>query len=486
MTQLTKNTFEAVIGLEIHAQLLTESKIFCSCSTTFGNEPNRNICPVCTGQPGVLPVLNKKVVEFAIKTALALHCQIAPYSIFARKQYFYPDLPKDFQISMYELPLATNGYIEITVNGEKKKIRIHRIHLEEDAGKLVHAGSDRIQGSTYSLVDFNRTGVPLMEIVSEPDMSTPEEARAYVQELAAILKSLGVCDAKMEEGSLRCDANISIRPKGDTKLGTKAELKNMNSTKALRDGIESEIERQISTVESGERIVQETRHYNEATGKTISLRSKEEAHDYRYFPEPDLVPLEIEKDWIEEIKKGIGELPAEKIARYVKEYGIKVEDVETILATPGMAEFFEGAVKLYPKAQVIANWLTGDVSAYLNNKKTTIDNCKLKIDNLIKMLELIDKGTISGKIAKEIIVKIMETGKSAEEIVKESGATQISDEGELVKIIQEVIKNNPKAVEDYKNGKTASIGFLAGQVMKATKGRANPGLINQLLKKELG
>ncbi|MCX5750509.1 MAG: Asp-tRNA(Asn)/Glu-tRNA(Gln) amidotransferase subunit GatB [Candidatus Saganbacteria bacterium] len=477
--------YESVIGLEIHAQLLTESKIFCSCSTTFGNEPNRNICPVCTGQPGVLPVLNKKVVEFAIKTALALHCQIAPYSIFARKQYFYPDLPKDFQISQYELPLATNGYVEINVNGNTRCIRIHRIHLEEDAGKLVHAGSDRIQGSTYSLVDFNRTGVPLMEIVSEPDMATPEEARAYVQEIAALLKSLGVCDAKMEEGSLRCDGNVSIRPVGDKNLGTKTEVKNVNSTKALKDALDAEIVRQIKAVDAGERIIQETRHFNENTGQTISLRSKEEAHDYRYFPEPDLVPLEVSKEWIDEIKQGIGELPAEKIKRYVEQFGIKTEDVETILESPGMAEFFEGAIRLYGKPQIVANWLTGEISAYLNAKKLEIKNSKLKISTLVGMLALIDKGTISGKIAKEVIVKMLDTGKSAEEIVKESGATQISDEGELIKAIQEVIKNNPKPVQDYKDGKKASITFLVGQVMKVTKGRAKPDLVNKLLEKEL-
>ena len=477
--------YETVIGLEIHAQLLTESKIFCSCSTKFGNEPNSNICPVCTGQPGVLPVLNKKVIEFAIKTAVAVNCKIAPYSIFARKHYFYPDLPKDFQISQYELPLATNGQVEINVNGKTKRIRIHRIHLEEDAGKLVHAGSDRIQGATHSLVDFNRTGVPLMEIVSEPDISSPEEARAYVQEIAAILKSLGVCDAKMEEGSLRCDANLSIRPIGQKELGTKTEIKNMNSTKALKDALAIEVERQTAVLESGERITQETRHYNEKTGKTISLRSKEEAHDYRYFPEPDLVPVEVSRDWIEELKKGIKELPADKIARYVKEYGLKTEDAETIIASPGISEFFEEAVKLCNKPKEVAKWLVGDITAYLNANKIEIGNSKLEIGNLVEMLELIDKGTISGKIAKDVIVRMLETGKPAGELVKESGATQISNEDEIVKIIQEVIKNNEKSVTDYKSGKKNAIGFLVGQVMKASKGRANPGLVNKLLTKAL-
>jgi len=476
--------YEIVIGLEIHAQLLTESKIFCSCSTKFGNEPNSNICPVCTGQPGVLPVLNKKVIEFAIKTAIAVNCKIAPYSIFARKHYFYPDLPKDFQVSQYELPLATNGQVEIKVNGKTKSIRIHRIHLEEDAGKLVHAGSDRIQGATHSLVDFNRTGVPLMEIVSEPDISSPEEARAYVQEIAAILKSLGVCNAKMEEGSLRCDANLSIRPVGQKELGTKTEIKNMNSTKALKDALTIEVERQAAVLESGERITQETRHYNEKTGKTISLRSKEEAHDYRYFPEPDLVPVEVSRDWIEEIKKTIGELPAERTKKYEEEYKISNELSSYLSANfPGTVE------KLYEldPLNIIdnVNLLSGPIAAEMSAAGTTLQQSSFTPEKLAKLTKLVKAEKISMSAAKSIAPALLTSKKDPGEIIKEKGLAQVSDETELIKIIQEVIKNNEKSVTDYKSGKKNAIGFLVGQVMKASNGRANPGLVNKLLQKEL-
>ncbi|MFA4858296.1 MAG: Asp-tRNA(Asn)/Glu-tRNA(Gln) amidotransferase subunit GatB, partial [Candidatus Margulisiibacteriota bacterium] len=443
-SDIQSQKFETVIGLEIHAQLLCDSKIFCDCSTKFGNEPNTNICPICTGQPGVLPKLNRKVVEFAVKASLALNMQkIIGESIFARKQYFYPDLPKDFQISQYKEPLAENGWLEIELDGQgpgepgqAKKIGITRVHLEEDAGKLVHVGSDRIAGSTCSLVDFNRTGVPLMEIVSEPDIRSPREAQLYVQELAAILRYLGVCDAKMEEGSLRVDGNVSIRPFGQKEFGTKTEVKNMNSTKALKDALAAEVARQIKALENGEKIIQETRHYDEKTGKTISLRSKEEAHDYRYFPEPDLVPIVVTDEMMVEIKKSIGELPQAKIKRYVEELKISGEAADTIVADPLLAEFFEAGARQFDRPWILANWLVGSVAAYLNEKKVGIRQTKLTPENLINLVRQIDTGAISNKIAKEVIIKILETGEAAEEIIKASGVTQISSEAELAKIIK--------------------------------------------------
>lgn len=478
--------YETVIGLEIHAQLLTESKIFCGCSTKFGATPNTNICPVCTGQPGVLPVLNKKVVELAIKTAIALNCKVEPRSVFARKNYFYPDLPKDYQVSQYELPLATGGHIEIEVEGAKKKIGITRIHLEEDAGKLVHQGAERIMGSESSLVDYNRTGVPLMEIVSEPDIRSPQEAKAFMETLQHLLQFIKVCDAKMEEGSLRCDANISLRPKGQEKFGTKTEVKNMNSFRGVQQALEAEEIRQAELLSSGGRVIQETRYFDDQTRQTKGMRSKEEAHDYRYFPEPDLVPVEPGKEWIEEIKKTIGELPEHKKNKYEQDYGLPPADVEVLLSSPALAAFFEESLKLYDKPKVLANWLMGDVSAYLNEHKKGIDEINFQPAKLVEMLALIDKGTISGKIAKTVLVEVLSSGKSVQDVVKEKGLTQVSDEGELLKIIKDVIKSNPAQVEQYKSGKTAVIGFLVGQVMKASKGRANPGLANKLLAKELG
>ncbi|MFC1766977.1 Asp-tRNA(Asn)/Glu-tRNA(Gln) amidotransferase subunit GatB [Candidatus Margulisiibacteriota bacterium] len=478
--------YEVVIGLEIHAQLLTDSKIFCGCSTKFGNPPNTNICPVCTGQPGVLPVLNKKVVDFAVKTALALDCKkVEGISIFARKNYFYPDLPKNYQVSQYEKPLAEHGHLEIEVKGKKKKIGITRVHLEEDAGKLVHKGAAGLRGADYSNVDLNRAGVPLMEIVSEPDIRTSEEAKVYVEELRNILVYLGVCNGNMEEGSLRCDANISLRPVGSKEFGTKTEVKNMNSFRFIQNALEAEIKRQKEILEEGGKITQETRLYNDETGETFSMRSKEEAHDYRYFPEPDLVPLELDKKWIEDIKKTIGELPGKKKEKYIKELGLPEHDATVILGDKDLAAFFEEGVKLGGKPKLLSNWVIGDLSAYLNEKKISITKANITPEQLIEMIKLIDKGTISGKMAKDILVKVLETGKSVSDVVSGSGMTQISDEGELVKAIQRALKDNPKPVADYKGGKHGVIGFLVGQVMKATKGRANPGVVNKLLKKEL-
>jgi aspartyl-tRNA(Asn)/glutamyl-tRNA(Gln) amidotransferase subunit B len=473
--------YETIIGLEIHAQLLTESKIFCGCSTRFGAKPNTNICPVCTGQPGVLPVLNKKVIELAIKTALALNSKIEPRSVFARKNYFYPDLPKDYQISQYELPLATGGCLEIEVEGKNKKIGITRVHLEEDAGKLVHKGADRIMGSEESLVDFNRTGVPLMEIVSDPDIRSPLEAKIFMESLQHLLQFIKVCDAKMEEGSLRCDANISIRPVGAKKFGTKTEVKNMNSFRGVWKALEAEEKRHIEAAESGEKIIQETRFFDDTTDTTTGMRSKEYAHDYRYFPEPDLVPIEPDRKWIEEIKKTIGELPEEKKGRFEKDYGLPPGDAELLIATPALAAFFEECVKLHQKPKIVANWITGDLAAYLNQNKKSIDQIDFTPARLAEILQLIDKGTISGKIAKTVLVEVLKSGKSVQDVIKEKGLTQVSDAGEIEKIIKEVIKNNPGPVREYKKGKKTVIGFLVGQVMKASKGRVNPGMANKLL-----
>jgi len=478
--------YETVIGLEIHAQLLTESKMFCGCSTKFGAKPNTNICPVCTGQPGVLPVTNKKAIELAIKTALALNCKIESGSIFARKNYFYPDLPKDYQISQYELPLATEGHINIEIDGKVKKIGIIRVHLEEDAGKLVHKGAERILGAEESLVDFNRTGVPLMEIVSKPDIRSPKEATIFMQTLANLLQYIGVCDAKMEEGSLRCDANISIRPRGTVEFGTKTEVKNMNSFKAVEKALAAEEKRHIETLEQGGSIAQETRFYDDLTDTTTEMRSKEYAHDYRYFPEPDLIPVEPSKEWIEEIRKTIGELPEARKKRFIDEYEIPADTADILISNKSMANFFEDTTrinKIWSKAA--ANWLVGAVTGYVNENKIPFEKLDFTPPQLADILQEIDKGTISGKMAKDVLTKVLKTGKQVKDIISESGKTQISDEKELTKIIKDVIKNNPNPVEEYKKGKKTAVGFLVGQVMKATKGRANPGLVNKLLKQTL-
>ncbi|OGB89702.1 glutaminyl-tRNA synthase (glutamine-hydrolyzing) subunit B [candidate division WOR-1 bacterium RIFCSPHIGHO2_01_FULL_53_15] len=484
--------YETVIGLETHAQLLTQSKMFCACPTKFGAPPNTNICPICTGQPGSLPVTNKKAVELAIETAIALNCKIEPSSIFARKHYFYPDLPKDYQISQYELPLATKGHLEIEVDGQKKRIGITRVHLEEDAGKLVHVGAalpgrqaGRIMGSEESLVDYNRTGTPLMEIVSEPDLRSPKEAAVYMQTLANLLQYIGVCDARMEEGSLRCDANISIRPVGSKEFGVKTEVKNMNSFKAVDKALLAEEKRHIEVVEEGGRIIQETRFFDDITETTTGMRGKEYAHDYRYFPEPDLVPLEPESEWVAEIRKSLGELPAARKERFVGDLGLQPEIAGLLVASKSTADFLEETVKLYPKATAIANWLVGDIAAFLNENKKSFSQLELTPAQLAEILKLIEDGTLSNKIAKTVLLEVLKTGKQVKDVIAESGLTQISNENELNKIIQEVIKNNPKQVEQFKAGKETVMMFLVGQVMKLSKGRANPALANQLLKKNL-
>lgn len=476
-----KSKYETVIGLEVHAQLKTKSKIFCGCSTEFGNEHNSQVCPVCLGYPGVLPVLNKQVVDFAILTGLALNCEIAKSSKFDRKQYFYPDLPKNYQISQYDMPIAQNGWINI---GEKK-IRINRAHLEEDAGKLVHAGAAGLAGSSYSLVDYNRTGVPLLEIVSEADLSSPEEARTYMEELRSIVRYLGVCDGNLEEGSLRCDANISLRPIGQKEFGTKSEIKNMNSFRALQRALEYEEVRQAELLERGERVVQETRLWKEDQGITISMRSKEEAHDYRYFPEPDLVPLKITTEWIEDIKLQMPELPEQKRKRYINELCLSEYDAINIVDSMGMSSFFDKVAKLDTNIKLAVNWLMGDVTAYLKEKKLSIQDTKLTPESLSEMVNLIDKGTISNNIAKKIIITLIEKGGSAEKMVSEQGLSVINDENSIRELVVKVLTSNEQQVQKYKSGKPQLFGFFVGQVMKETKGRAQPEVVNKLVQEEL-
>jgi aspartyl-tRNA(Asn)/glutamyl-tRNA(Gln) amidotransferase subunit B len=477
--------YETVVGLEIHSQLLTESKMFCSCSTKFGAKPNTHVCPVCTGQPGVLPVLNKKAIELAIKTALSLNCKVEKSSVFARKNYFYPDLPKAYQISQFDLPLATGGYVDIVVEGEKKRIGITRIHLEEDAGKLVHKGAGRIMGAEESLVDYNRGGTPLMEIVTEPDIRSPLEAKVFMETLQHLLQFIQVCDAKMEEGSLRCDANISLRPGGQEKFGTKTEVKNMNSFRAVQKALEAEEKRHAEVLDEGGKIIQETRFFDDVTETTIGMRSKEFAHDYRYFPEPDLVPVEPDAKWIEEIKKTIGELPEKKQKRFEEELELSPADAEFLVSYPALADYFEGCLKIYPKPKLVANWIMGDLTAYLKANNLTIEGIEVTPSQLAEMLQEIDKGTISGKIAKTILLEMLKTGKTVHDIIKEQGLTQISDESVINKIIEDVIAANPSQVAEFKAGKDPVIMFLVGQVMKASKGRAKPDKAQELLRKAL-
>ncbi len=473
--------YDVVIGLEIHAQLLTDTKIFCSCPNKFGNTPNENSCPVCTGQPGSLPVLNRKVVEFAIKAGLATECKINRRSIFARKNYFYPDLPKGYQISQYELPVCEHGKITVTVDGGEKVIGITRIHMEEDAGKLSHEGIDK--NSSY--VDFNRTGSPLIEIVSEPDITTPEEASEYLKQLRNTLVYLEVCDGNMEEGSFRCDANISLKPKGSKKLGTKAELKNMNSFRNVQKALDYEIKRQTEILNEGGTIVQETRLWNAEKGITESMRSKEEAHDYRYFPDPDLVPLIIDDEWIERIKQTLPELPYKKEQRFIKEYGISRDDAEVLVSDKNLAEFFETTVKLCNDATMANNWIRVELLGSLNYEGKHFKDCKVTPKQMGALINLIKNGTISGKIAKTVFREMYETLKDPNDIVKDKGLTQISDESELVKIIEEIIATSQPQVEQYRSGKTKVFGFFVGQVMKKTKGQANPQVVNKILKEML-
>jgi aspartyl-tRNA(Asn)/glutamyl-tRNA(Gln) amidotransferase subunit B len=492
MTSATpvKTEYEAVIGLETHCQLSTNTKIFSSSSTEFGAPPNTNIDPICLGLPGVLPVLNEKVLEYAVKAGLALNCQIAPYSKFDRKQYFYPDLPKNYQISQYDLPIAEHGWLEIELvdkagNATRKRIGITRLHMEEDAGKLVHGGSDRLSGSTYSLVDYNRAGVPLVEIVSEPDIRSGQEAAEYAQELRRILRYLGVSDGNMQEGSLRCDVNISVRPVGQEEFGTKVEIKNMNSFSAIQKAIEYEIERQIEAIKTGERIVQETRLWEEGAQRTISMRTKEGSSDYRYFPEPDLGPIEVSPEQLNKWRSELPELPYQKRERYEQELGLSAYDARVLTDDRAMAEFFEAAVAAGAVPKQAANWLMGDISAYLNNERRSINEIALKPETLAELVGLIEDNTISSKIAKDILPELLVQGGSAKELVERKGLIQISDTSALEAAIDEVLATNPKELEQYRNGKTKLLGFFVGQVMKQTGGRADPKLTNQLLAKKL-
>jgi len=472
--------FEPVIGLEVHAQLKTKTKIFCGCSTSFGAPPNTHTCPVCLGMPGVLPVLNKKVVEYTLRMAIATDCKISSRSRFARKNYFYPDLPKGYQISQYELPIAEFGHVDIEINGDKKRIGITRIHMEEDAGKLGH-DPDR----PVSMVDFNRTGVPLIEIVSEPDIRSPEEAGAYLRQLRSIVRYLDICDGNLEEGSFRCDANISIRPKSTEIFGTRAELKNLNSFKNVEKAIHYEISRQKEILMEGGKVVQETRLWDPVKNKTTSMRSKEEAHDYRYFPDPDLLPLVINDEWIDSVKKSLPELPDEKKKRFQDQYSLPLYDAAFLSSSRDLADYFEECVKLFPEPKQVSNWVMGAFSALLNAEGKTASESPISPENLARLLDLVEKGVISGKIAKTVFEEMAQSGKTPEKIVEEKGLVQVTDVSAIEEVVSDVLSRSQAEVESYKGGKTKLLGYFVGQIMKETKGKANPKIVNDVLKKML-
>jgi aspartyl-tRNA(Asn)/glutamyl-tRNA(Gln) amidotransferase subunit B len=472
--------YEAVIGLEVHAQMLTESKIFCGCSTRFGSEPNTQTCPVCIGMPGVLPVLNRRALEFAIRTGLATDCRISAYSRFARKNYFYPDLPKGYQISQYELPICEGGHVEIAVGGGAKRVGITRIHMEEDAGKNIHE-----EGGAFSFVDLNRTGVPLMEIVSEPDMASAGEAVAYMKKLRSILRYIGVCDGNMEQGSLRCDANVSVREAGSSGLGTKVEVKNINSFRFVERALEYEIKRQIKVLGDGGAITQETRLWDASRGVTLSMRTKEEAHDYRYFPEPDLAPMTVDSKWIDEIRASLPELPDARRRRFISEHGLPAHDADLLTSEKALADWFEEAVRLGGSPKAVSNWMMGELMRLLNETGTPIESCPLRPVQLAGMLGLMDSGTISGKIAKTVFEEMYRTGGDAEAIVRDRGLVQITDQDAISKAVDEVISASPGEVERYRAGEEKLMGFFVGQVMKLTRGKANPRAVNETLRKKL-
>jgi len=472
--------FEPVIGLEIHAQLKTKTKIFCACSTAFGAPPNTHTCPVCLGMPGVLPVLNKKVVEYTMRMALATGCDIEAVSRFARKNYFYPDLPKGYQISQYELPIARNGHVAVEVNGSTHHIGITRIHMEEDAGKLSHD-----PGRPVSRVDFNRTGVPLIEIVSEPDIRSPEAAGAYLRQLRAIVRYLGICDGNLEEGSFRCDANVSIRPAGTEAFGTRTEIKNLNSFKHVEKALQYEISRQQEILIDGGAVTQETRLWDPEKNRTQSMRSKEEAHDYRYFPDPDLLPLVIESDWIETVRRDLPELPADKKKRFVAAYDLPSYDADILTSDRELATYFEDCLKEISRPKLVSNWIMGSLLGLLNAEGKSIDQTPISALDLAQLLKLVDDETISGKIAKTVFVEMARSGKSAQQIVKEKELIQISDSSAIEDIVSTVVDANPAEVQAYRNGKTKLLGFFVGQVMKATRGKANPKLVNDILNRQL-
>ncbi len=473
--------FETVIGLEVHAQLKTKTKIFCGCSTEFGAAPNEHTCPVCLGMPGMLPVLNKKVVEFAMRMGLACHCTIANQSRFARKNYFYPDLPKGYQISQYELPIAHDGYVDIELGEETRRIGINRVHMEEDAGKLTHDSNRPV-----SLVDFNRTGVPLLEIVSEPDLRSPEEAGAYLRQIRSLLRYLRISDGNMEEGSFRCDANVSIRPEGESRLGTRTELKNLNSFKHVEKALHYEVERQIETIRDGGRIVQETRLYDADKDRTFSMRGKEEAHDYRYFPDPDLLPLVVDDAWIESVRGDLPELPGERKKRFLDAFELSMADADFLTSAREIADYFESCLSEFKSPKLVANWITGPLMALLNAEGKNIDESPVPASSLAALLKLLDEDVISGKIAKTVFDEMAVSGKPPKKIVEEKGLVQVQDVSAIESAIDKVLEANPQEVEAFKNGKTKLMGFFVGQVMKETRGKANPKIVNEVLSRKLG
>ncbi|HHY61988.1 MAG: Asp-tRNA(Asn)/Glu-tRNA(Gln) amidotransferase subunit GatB [Bacillota bacterium] len=476
--------YEVVVGIEVHVELATESKVFCGCRTAFGAEPNTQTCPTCLGMPGALPVLNKRALEFAIRAALALNCSVADYTKFDRKNYFYPDLPKGYQISQYDCPIGSNGYMDVDVNGESKRIRIKRVHLEEETAKLMHAGDDIISAS-HSLLDFNRSGIPLIEIVSEADMRSADEARAYLTKLRSILLAIGVSDCKMEEGSMRCEANISVMPRGSEQYGTLVELKNIASFRAVHRAIQYEAARQIEIVSSGGEVARETRHWDDAKGETAFMRGKEEAHDYRYFPEPDLGPIVIDRAWVEKIRGELPELPDAKAERYMREWDLPKYDACQIADSADLSDLFEKTCAIVGEGREVAKWILGEVMASLNATGIELSESKLTPELFAELIDLMTTGKISGKIAKSVFEDVFSNGRRPSDIVKERGLLQISDVGELVTIVEKVIDANPGPVADYHAGKERALGFLVGQVMKETRGRANPQETNRILREEL-
>ncbi len=472
--------YEPVIGVEVHAQLQTQTKLFCGCPTSFGLPPNTQVCPVCLGLPGSLPVLNQKAVEMAICTGLALNCELTRTNQFSRKNYFYPDLPKGYQISQYDLPICGPGWLEISVNGKSKRVRIMRAHLEEDAGKNVHE-----DGAEGSHVDLNRAGTPLLEIVTEPDLFSPDEVDAYLKTLRDLLVYLDVCDGNMEQGSFRCEPNVSIRLKGQEKLGTKVELKNINSFRFAKDALDYEISRQAELLDEGGTVQQETRLWNVQQGQTAVMRSKEGAHDYRYFPDPDLLPVTLATEWIETLRNTIPELPSARRQRFLKDYQLSEYDAGILTDSKGLADYFEACVKLFAHPKTVSNWVTGELLRELNTSQSTPESCPLTPERLVEMLQLVDSGTVSLKAAREVFSEFYATDIPARQLVQEKGLVQVSDEGQLTTIIEEVLAGHSAQVEQYRGGKEAVLGFLVGQVMKASKGKANPGKVNELLKRAL-
>jgi aspartyl-tRNA(Asn)/glutamyl-tRNA(Gln) amidotransferase subunit B len=476
--------YEVVIGLEVHCQLATNTKIFCACPAGFGADPNTNVCPVCLGLPGALPVLNREAVELAIQASLALHCEVPDVSIFARKNYFYPDLPKGYQISQFDRPLAINGYLDVVADGETRRIGITRVHMEDDAGKSVHDGYR--DSDQYTYVDLNRSGTPLIEIVSEPDMRSSEQAFQYLTEMKQILQFVGVSTCDMEKGHLRCDANVSVRPVGQTTLGTKAEVKNLNSFRFLKLALGYEVGRQVALIEAGDRVRQETRLYDPELGETVSMRSKEQAHDYRYFPEPDLLPLKISREWLESVRESMPELPAAKRHRFLENYGLREYDAQVLTSTRAVADFYEKVVEKSGDPKLAASWTTVELAGMLKADGKEIEQSPVTAEHLGELVGMVAKGELTGKLAKEVLPKMYRSGDSARTIVEREGLKAISDTGELEKIADGIIAANPKQLEQYRGGKTSVIGFFVGQVMKATRGQADPQVVNEVLKKKLG